>query len=252
MPSTDPTNVGSFGNKTRTEVSSPAEPKQASTWNLEDSSVWWITYFWDPSNSSGLFSKPGNVLLLTSVPFFAGAYFGYRMPTEQLEDLIQGNNCVKNATDKGVHKAKAADQDAVRAVAARTASRALRIATLGTVGTFGFIGAVGFYLSGYDTLDDAVRGTTTWASSWGKSFERLMGGDQAVSKTHPDVLATRHMDGEEELKYIYDHYIKEEVGDNDDTKGSIWEDTNDTRTDQEPTPTLYSIYEKYFQKRDDD
>ena len=39
----------------------------------------------------GWLNSPGNILLLTSVPFFAGAYFGYRMPTEQLEDLIQGS-----------------------------------------------------------------------------------------------------------------------------------------------------------------
>ena len=29
------------------------------------------------------------------------------------------------------------------------------------------------------------------------------------SKTHPEVLATKHMNEEEELNYIYDKYIKE-------------------------------------------
>ena len=240
------------------KVTSRSDAKSASTWKLEESSIWWLSYFLEPGNSTGWLSHPGNILLLTSVPFFAGAYFGYRMPTERLEDLIQGSvGGADNTSQKGPRtpgkrtraSAKTVDQDAVRVVAARTASKALRIATLGTIGTFGFLGAIGFYMSGYKTLKEAVEGTTRWASSWGKSLEHAMGGDQATSKTHPEVLATKHMEGDEELRYIYDKYIKE----GDDDKDELWGDDDDDRqTDRDASPTLYSIYEKYFIKKEND
>ena len=191
-------------------------------------------------SGGGWLYNPGSTLLLTSVPFFAGAYFGYRIPIERLEGLAQeGTSEMGTGTPT-----KPADQQAIKAVAARTASRALRIATLGTVGTFGLFGAFGFYLSGYETLQDAVAGTKKWASSWGASLESLLGGDKAVSKTHPEVLATKHMKEEEELRYIYDKFIK---GGENETGGDILEDAND-----ESRPTLFTVYEKYFGKKDDE
>mmetsp|Transcript_14421 Transcript_14421/g.33553 ORF Transcript_14421/g.33553 Transcript_14421/m.33553 type:complete len:264 (-) Transcript_14421:83-874(-) len=247
-------------------------------WKLEESSVWWIGYFWDPGKSSDWFGNPGTILLLSSAPFFAGAYFGYRMPAEQLEDLIQGSvgggggkaeESIENRAPKttagsseetkksraatkpsGRRAPPAVDPDAIRAVAARTASKALRIATLGTVGTFGLVGALGFYASGFRSLEEAVAGTKRWASSWGKSLEVAMGGDRALSKTHPEVLATKHMDGEGELRYIYDKYIKEEV---DDREDALWQngDGNEPETKRENSPTLYAVYEKYFKKKED-
>lgn len=226
------------------------KPSSTSTWNLEENSEWF-----------GWLNNPGNILMLTSVPFFAGAYFGYRMPTEQLEELIQGSvgssknsngdsqvsSKAKKASGKQIGS-EAVDKDAVRRVAARTASKAFRIATLGTVGTFTILGAISFYLSGYQSLKEAVEGTTRWASGWGKTIEHAMGGDTAVSKTHPDVLATKNMDGSGELKYVYDKYIKDAIEDED----KMWGDANDSKTDKKASPTLYSVYEKYFKKKEDD
>lgn len=261
MPSDNPnTDVGNPAK--RTTATSEASVS-ASTWKLEESSLWWLSFFWDPGKSTGWLSNPGNVLMLTSVPFFAGAYFGYRMPTEQLEDLIQGSvggtgnadgvdsskvRAVESSGKRPKASIKAVDQDAVRAVAAQTASKALRIATLGMVGTFGLLGAMGFYMSGYKSLGEAVGGTTRWASSWGKSMELAMGGDQAVSKTHPEVLATKHMKEEEELSYIYDKYIKEDDGDQD----TLWEGDNGEQNDKVATPTLYAVYKKYFKTEETD
>jgi hypothetical protein len=240
---------------------SPETESKASEWKLEESSIWWLTYFWEPGKLPGWFSNPGNILMLTSVPFFAGAYVGYRMPTERFEDLIQGSVGGGGSADGVVDKRgkttsakrskvsiKAVDQDAIKVVAARTASKALRIATLGTVGTFGFLGAMGFYMSGYKSLEEAVAGTTTWASSWGKSLEHAMGGDEAASKTHPEVLATKRMKEDEELRYIYDKYIKEEC---DDDKDLPWHDDDDSEKNKKASPTLYSVYEKYFKKEDE-
>lgn len=224
-----------------------SNPPSTFGWNLEEKSEW-----------LGWINSPANILMVTSVPFFAGAYFGYRMPTEQLEELIQGSVGGTNKDSQVSSKAKttsrkqinteAVDKDAIRRVAARTASKAFRIATLGTVGTFGILGAVTFYLSGYNSLKEAVEGTTRWASSWGKTIEHAMGGDTAVSKTHPDVLATKNMDGSGELKYVYDKYIKDAIEDED----KMWGDANDSKTDKKASPTLYSVYEKYFKKKEDD
>lgn len=264
MSSDNPTKDIHNPSQKTTVTSDVSTSTSTSTWKLEESSIWWLSYFWGPGKPSDWLSNPGNILLLTSVPFFAGAYFGYRMPTEQLEDLIQGSVGGTGSTD-GVDSSsqkkalssgkrisasvKAVEHDAVRAVAAQTASKALRIATLGMVGTFGFIGAMGFYMSGYESLEEAVTGTTRWASSWGKSMEHVMGGDQAVSKTHPEVLATKHMKGDEELSYIYDKYIKEEVENDKDT---LWQDDHDPQKDKDASPTLYTVYEKYFKKKEND
>ncbi len=245
----------------RQAETSTAEIAAASS-KTKDSLSWWPSDFFESKKSTGWksISNPANILLLTSVPFFAGAYFGYRMPTEQLEDIIgsvggsdKSNNTGENSkitsrtnTTSGKQIGqKTVDPNEIRVVAARTASRALRIATLGTVGTFGIVGAFGFYLSGYKSLEEAVVGTNTWASSLGKSLEHAMGGDRAVSKTHPDVLATKHMKSEDELRYVYDKYIKDAVGDED----KLWGDGDGTRKEKDPSPTLYMVYEKYFKTK---
>lgn len=250
MSSTDPSKYQKDDCSDNAPLTTTTSPTSSnSTWKLEESSVWWISNFIEAGNSSGWINNPGNVLLLTSVPFFAGAYFGYRMPTERLEDLIQGGTSGYNGSGKAASKLQTSDKDAIRAAAARTASKALRIATLGTVGTFGFVGAIGFYLSGYNSVDEAVKGTSSQASSWGKSLEHLMGGDQGVSKTHPEVLATKHMKADEELRYIYDKYIKED--DYEDSESTSWHDSSDTNKEEDKAPTLYAVYEKYFMKKDD-
>ncbi|KAG7374725.1 hypothetical protein IV203_013820 [Nitzschia inconspicua] len=39
------------------------------------------------TQNRSLFLHPGNVLLLTSIPFLAGAFLGYRIPIERIEEL---------------------------------------------------------------------------------------------------------------------------------------------------------------------
>jgi hypothetical protein len=239
--------------------SSSSSSKKA--WKLEESSLWWLSYCWstdENNNTSGWLQHPGNILFLTSVPLIAGTYFGLRMPADRLEDIVGGsmgdggdNNSNNNKDTMSRKAAKiktAADKDAIKAVAAQTASRALRIATLGTVGTFGFIGALGFYASGYDTIEGAVMATKRWTTSFSTSVESFFGGDTRDSKTHPEVQATKHMDGNEELQYIYDKYIKEEVEEDDKNGAEI----NNPQDQEDPPPTLFTIYQKYFPKKDDE
>ena len=115
--------------------------------------------YWNSTNS--VLMHPGNVLLLTSIPFFAGAYMGYKIPIESIEDMMSppGESSSKSpssssSTVKGLstsatrtslssstsssitasaEEALAAAEittDEARAIASRMAVRAFRIATL--------------------------------------------------------------------------------------------------------------------------
>jgi hypothetical protein len=193
---------------------------------------------WNSTNS--VLMHPGNVLLLTSIPFFAGAFMGYKIPIESIEDMMSSagesskSPTSSSSTAKGVSTsatrivspstqiaataASAEDAlaaaemsaDEARALASRMAVRAFRIATFGTVATFGLVGAFGFYISGYGSVDEAVQGTRTYASSWRDSLERIFGSDRSPSRTHPDVLATKNMTEDEEMQYIYNNFMAED------------------------------------------
>ena len=98
------------------------------------------------------------------------------------------------------------------AVAVGTARRAFRYATVGTVGVFGLVGSIWFYvIQGYRSLDDAKKEWTTMGNSIRNNLESFMGGDTAPSKSHPDVVATKNMSEEQEMKYLYEKYIQTAV-----------------------------------------
>jgi hypothetical protein len=113
------------------EEESPSSSTTASDkkeWKLDESSLWWL--------SLGVFQNPGNVLLLSSIPFCAGAYLGYIKPTEKMEKLV-GSFDTENSK-----AAKEFGSDAERRLlGVRTAGRALQLGTLGSVGTFGLLSA---------------------------------------------------------------------------------------------------------------
>jgi len=96
------------------------------------------------------------------------------------------------------------------AVAVGTARRAFRYATVGTVGVFGLVGSIWFYvIQGYRSVDDAKTEWTTTGNSIRNNLESFMGGDTASSKSHPDMVATKNMSEEQEMKYLYEKYIRE-------------------------------------------
>ena len=106
-------------------LSTVSEKKE---WKLDESSLWWL--------SLGVFQNPGNVLLISSIPFLAGAYVGYRKPTEKMEKLV-GSFGVENS-----EAAKEFGTDAERRLlGVRTAGRALQLGTLSSVGAFGILSA---------------------------------------------------------------------------------------------------------------
>ena len=57
---------------------------------MEESSLWWL--------GLDIWKHPGNVLLISSIPFCAGAYFGYKKPSEKLQKLAgaDGSNDQSN------------------------------------------------------------------------------------------------------------------------------------------------------------
>ncbi|KAG7349116.1 hypothetical protein IV203_011713 [Nitzschia inconspicua] len=212
------------------------------------------------TQNRSLFLHPGNVLLLTSIPFLTGAFLGYRIPIERIEELASsssspsppspGNKPLSPLSDitstKASHPATSTSMtdspssfvrsssgigssvalhrpsgeemsaDEVRALASRMALRAFRIATLGTVAAFSLVGAVGFHISGYETIDDAVHGTRAWASSWSHSLHEYFGTTERIRKSRPDpdISATNGMTEDEQLQYLYNNYIAEDDASN--------------------------------------
>jgi hypothetical protein len=165
----------------------------ASSWSLNESSLpSWFQYF----------QNPGTILLLSSIPFCVGGYVGFQMPSKKLEELA-------GVTDVD-EKISLAEK---RRLGVKYGARAFRLATLGTVGVFGMVGAAGFYASGYRSVEEALTRTRIWASTSYTSFESWLNMEDRPSKTHPEVLATKHMNEEQELNYIYEKYIKEEEED---------------------------------------
>ena len=167
-----------------------------------------------PFHIPSALQHPGNVLLLTSVPLFAGAFVGYKLPALQsLEDMVGEKNNTKAKRTAGASDAIATAElhpDEARALASRMAVRAFRIATFGTVATFGVLGAAVFHLSGYQTMEEAVKGTRVWATSIRESLERFFGTaerrEQQLAQ-HPDMVATKNMTEEQEMTYLYNKYM---------------------------------------------
>jgi hypothetical protein len=113
---------------------SSVQPESSTTkeWKLENSSFWWLGH--------DIFQNPANILLFSSIPFCAGAYFGYKAPTEKMEELIGLSGGSSSSLSKLDPKEFGTEGER-RAAGFKMASRALRLATLSSFGTFGMIGA---------------------------------------------------------------------------------------------------------------
>ena len=105
-------------------------------WTLENSSLWWL--------SSDLFQNPGNILILSSIPFCFGAYYGYVRPGNNLEEWVSDlpkESPSKTGSLRTQMAQKAIEREAEimasRQLGVQLAARALSIATLGTFGAFG-------------------------------------------------------------------------------------------------------------------
>jgi hypothetical protein len=68
-----------------------------------------------------------------------------------------------------------------------------------------------FYALGYRSVEEALDRTTIWATSWRQGFENWLGNEDRPSKIHPEVVAMRAMSEEEEMNYLYETYLKEEI-----------------------------------------
>lgn len=117
-------------------------PKMAAEFQLENSSLWWLTL--------DFFQHPGNVLLMSSFPLCIGAYYGYKQPGANLEEWV-GDVPTESKSSAGrsnrvAQKAmqREAEIMASRQLGLQVASRALGVATIGTIGIFGILGAGAF------------------------------------------------------------------------------------------------------------
>ena len=93
-----------------------------------------------------VFQHPASALLVTSIPFVAGSYFGYKQSAKRLQEWS-----TETTVDSGESISKRMGDPIKNAdkiqLGIHTAGRALRIATLATVGTFGLV-ASGMFVGG--------------------------------------------------------------------------------------------------------
>jgi hypothetical protein len=136
-------NDGSSGGDSTAAKIPPSDNKPTKEWKLENSSLWWL--------SLDLFQNPGNVLMMTSIPFCMGAYYGYLQPADAIEEWV-GDNPAENkpssqsssTTNRVVQRAVERETEILattRQMGLQVASRAFVLASLGTVGSFGIIAA---------------------------------------------------------------------------------------------------------------
>jgi hypothetical protein len=220
--------VGQHQQQQQQQQQSSKTTKTAENLSLWEASVWWL--------NSELLNSPGKVFCLASIPVLAGAYLGYKIPASTIEQYAGASpsttttsqsssssvDITTNSTSVTYAELDAETRAQRRALAVNTARRAFRVATMGTIGTFGLFGGIWFYVvQGYTSLDDAKAEWTKFGKRIQMNLEHLMGGDVAPSKSHPDVTMTRNMTDDEELKFVYDKYIRaaaEEENDNDQDK----------------------------------
>jgi hypothetical protein len=113
--------------------------KTPHVWTLENSSLWWL--------GLDVFQNPANILLMSSIPFCVGAYYGYARPGNNLEEWV--SDLPKESHSKPMSTAgnrisrmameKEAEIMAARQLGVQVAARAFGIATLGTIGSFGVL-----------------------------------------------------------------------------------------------------------------
>lgn len=98
-----------------------------------------------------------------------------------------------------------------KALGSAVASRALRIATAGSVGAFGLAASGLFFLSGCQSLEQAVEATRNWAHDKRRSVDRVLLSDGVrIDRDHPEVRAVANMTQEEEMEYIAKTYLPDE------------------------------------------
>jgi len=180
---------------------------------------------------AAIYCHPGHVLLFTSVPFCFAARRAYRKP---LEDVVQRalarrgldaeasgisvaavTNSAKSASAAAAAllDSKSMSPESIeirRAVGSAVAGRALKVATLGSVGAFGILGSFFFYLNGYRTLEEAMTSTRNWAHQRRKQVDEALNVQNRIDRDHPEVVALRGMNDQQEMEYVSKTYLPDE------------------------------------------
>lgn len=203
--------------------------------NNRSSLRWWESpVFW---LTSEVLNSPTKVFCIGTVAVLAGTYVGFKIPASTIENIstrgyaagmssssssssgpaTAGSGLSSSTTHSSSQSTQIpyAELDPEtraqrQALAVGTARRAFRFATIGTVGVFGLAGSIWFYvIQGYRSLDDATSAWTRLGKRIQTNLESFMGGDTAPSRRHPDMIATRNMTEDQEMKFLYDKYIRE-------------------------------------------
>jgi len=194
-----------------------------------------------PPELQNITIHPGHFFLLSSLPFLRGAYRGYRRPLDDMvRRVLMKQRAIAQASKSQQQKEAqrqlanlAQAEDHVRkAVGSAVAGRALYVGTLGSIGCFGLATSFAFYATGCSTLSEALARTKSWAVSGRRGLDSVLGvtKDQRYDDDHPEVILTRDMTEEEELQFLSDTYLSDEVdwSEGEDRNASTREDDDST------------------------
>jgi hypothetical protein len=180
---------------------------------------------------------PGHCCMITGIPLLLHAYYGYynyHSSSEQLvQDIIRKQQSIIRALPPPLDVATAAVADVPphlleesirRSIGVAVASRALRVATTGTLGIFSISMGLLFYSTQTSSVTQIVQilqqSSRKHCQTWQQSIHTLFRSSnnaanslqvQPYDENHPEYKKVQAMTEEEELEYIYQTYIQEQL-----------------------------------------
>lgn len=158
--------------------------------------------FWNDYPLANALMTPGNVLLLSSIPFCYRSYSDYRKYSDMIarQRTLPSNHVIVDEK-----------------LGMKVASRALGIATRGNLGLFALTGSFLFFVNGWSSMTDAVHATERWAQSRRQRVMTVLGIPDRNADDHPDGhgVEAEQMTEEQKVNYhLAKEYFEEASSDN--------------------------------------
>jgi len=189
-----------------------------------------------PTSIPSFSFTPGLGLLAASFPLIAGAYIGYRRELTHaqsnnaymenttkrtISNLLSNKNtfnsrAVSKSHKNGIKHVPIASKDIILTGAGPSPAffaRALLYGTLLSIGGVSLLSAGAFYATGCSSLEELVQSCREWTPRNRKRLEGFFGVQDTNIKweVDEDVVATKHMDENQELEYFTKKYAGEDV-----------------------------------------
>jgi hypothetical protein len=139
------------------------------------------------SNVTAATIHPGHLCAAVSLPCLFFFYRGMRVSVDDTVVRKAGHTSLESIADEQVR----------RAIAKSLASRALKTASFGCVGVLGLFFAGAFYVSGVQSMGEAISRTTHWATNYRIELDKYFGVKNRVDERHPSMVSSNGMTEEE-------------------------------------------------------